>query len=164
MILCRTKEEAARALGFAQDILGRLKLELNEEKTSITPFDEGFDFLGFHFGRRGRGVGSKSLKSLYAKVREVTRRQQGDRPIEEVIERLNPIIRGWGDYHKEGRNVGLFTRLDRWVRNRLRSYCWKRWRDRPARNVKPTRYDFERMALFSLRSILRPGGLQLSLF
>ena len=164
LIMCRSNEEAQSALDCVKAVLRELKLELNEEKTAVVTFDEGFDFLGFHFGKRGIGVGTKSLKSFYQKVRETTRRNQGDIPLDKVIEKLNPILRGWGNYHREGRNVGLFTKLDKWVRNRLRSYYRKRWRDRAAFSVKPSKEDFERMSLLSLRDIVRPNELQLSLF
>jgi group II intron reverse transcriptase/maturase len=164
VILGRTYEEAVEALEYARGILGQLKLELSEEKTVISNFDEGFDFLGFHFGKRGRGVGSKSMKSFYRKVRETTRRAQGDIPLERIVENLNPIVRGWGNYHNEGRNAGVFTKLDKWIRNRLRSYYWKRWRDRRGTNQKPSREDFERMGLITLRSIVRSNEFQLKLF
>ncbi|MEW6114813.1 MAG: group II intron reverse transcriptase/maturase [Thermodesulfobacteriota bacterium] len=130
LILCRTREEAEAALDIARDLLNRLKLRLSPEKTVISSFKEGFDFLGFHFGRRHVGVGNKSLKAFYAKVREVTRRNQGDIPVERVIEQVNPKIRGWANYHRHGHNVGLFRKLDKWVRNRIRAYVRRRWRDR----------------------------------
>lgn len=165
LIFCRSEKEAAEALSHAKVVLGRLRLELNEEKTRISSFDEGFDFLGFHFGTRGRSIARKSLKAFYGKVRQVTKRQQGDKPVTAVIEALNPLLRGWANYHCEGRNVGMFTRLDRWVRKRLRSYMYKRWRvfNWPRQN-KPTAEEFEGMGLFSLRKVLRPKTLQLSLF
>jgi hypothetical protein len=142
-----------------------LKLELNEEKTRISSFSEGFDFLGFHFGRRGRSIAEKSLKAFYAKVRGVTKRQQGDRPVETVIASLNPLLRGWAEYHREGRNVGMMNRLDRWIRKRLRGYIHKRWRVyRGYKRNKPTEEDFARMGLISMRKVLRPDTLQLSLF
>jgi len=164
LILCADQAGAVSALEMVRGILRRLKLELNEEKTHISNFDVGFDFLGFHFGKKGRGIGTKSLKSFHLKVREATKRNQGDIALKLVIAKLNPIIRGWGTYHNQGRNVGTFTKLDRWVRNRLRSYKWKRWRDRPARGVKPSKGDFEQMNLFSLRRILRPEYVQLELW
>jgi RNA-directed DNA polymerase len=164
VILCRSKEEAAKALHHARAVLGRLKLELNEEKTSTRTFQEGFDFLGFRFTRRGRHIAEKSLLALYGKVREVTKRLQGDKPVGSVIADLEPLLRGWGNYHREGRNVGMFTHLDKWVRKRLRSYIYKRWRSfrGPGAN-KPEREEFARMGLFSLRSILRPAQLQFKL-
>jgi len=164
LILCRDAEEAQEALECARTVLAMLKLEMSEEKTKLVSFAEGFDFLGFHFGKRGRGVGTKSLKSFYLKVRESTRRNQGDIPLEKVIRKLNPVIRGWGNYHLEGRNVGLFTKLDKWIRNRLRSYYWKGWRSRAMFNVKPSKDDLERLGLLSLRCMIKPNELQLSLF
>jgi group II intron reverse transcriptase/maturase len=165
VILCQNEMEADRALDYARSVLTRLKLELNEEKTRISSFSEGFDFLGFHFGRRGRSIAEKSLKAFYAKVRGVTKRQQGDRPVETVIASLNPLLRGWAEYHREGRNVGMMNRLDRWIRKRLRGYIHKRWRVyRGYKRNKPTEEDFARMGLISMRKVLRPDTLQLSLF
>lgn len=165
VILCRREEEAPEALNYAREVLGRLKLELSEEKTVVTSFKAGFDFLGFHFTNRGFTIGTKSLKALYSKVRKATRRKQGDQPVEEVIRALNPILRGWGNYHRNGRNVGMFTKLDKWVRKRLRSYICKRWRTaRWPRRSKPTKEEFDQMGLFTMRSILRPQKLQLMLF
>jgi RNA-directed DNA polymerase len=164
VILCRSKEEAEEALHQARTELRRLKLEMNEEKTSIKSFREGFDFLGFRFTSHGRHIAGKSLKALHGKVREITRRQQGDRPVTEVIENLNPLLRGWGNYHREGRNVGMFTQMDSWIRKRLRSYIYKRWRVYIGLGLnKPDREEFERMGLFSLRKVLRPDALQLML-
>jgi RNA-directed DNA polymerase len=110
--------------------LNRLKLRLSPEKTVISSFQKGFDFLGFHFGKRHVDVGKKSLKSVYAKVREATRRNQGDIPVKRVIAKLNPKIEGWANYHRYGNNIVLFRNLDRWVRNRVRAYIRRRWRDR----------------------------------
>jgi len=165
VILCRREEEAPEALNYVREVLGRLKLELSEEKTAISTFKAGFDFLGFHFTRRGHAIGTKSLKALYATVREATRRKQGDRPVEEIIKALNLQLRGWSNYHRNGQNVGMFTKLDRWVRNRLRSYIHGRWRTiRWPGKRKPTKEEFDRMGLFTMRSILRPQALQLMLF
>lgn len=165
LILCRSEEEAAEALNHARAVLGRLRLKLNEEKTRRSTFEEGFDFLGFHFGRRGRTIAGKSLKAFYDKVREGTKRHQGDKRVTTVIKELNPLLRGWANYHREGQNVGMFDKLDNWIRKRLRGYMYKRWRvfKWPMAH-KPTAEQFERMGLFSLRKVLRPESLQLSLF
>jgi group II intron reverse transcriptase/maturase len=164
LVMCQSEQEALEALSETRQILSKLKLELNEQKTQISSFGAGFDFLGYHFGRRGRTVASKSLRSLYSKVREITRRQQGDLPVAKVIENLAPVLRGWGNYHLEGRYNGLFTRLDRWVCNRLRSYIYKRWRVHHRINSGPSKSEFERMGLVSLRKMIRPDMPQLQLF
>ncbi len=57
------------------------------------------------------------------------------------------------------------SKLDRWIRKRLRGYIYKRWLvfKWPMEN-KPTAEEFERMGLFLLRKVLRPKSHQLSLF
>lgn len=162
VIFCHERRQANDVLAYVRQVLCKLKLELNEEKTCVRSFSQGFDFLGFHFTRRGMKVSGKSLKGLYRKVREVTQRQQGDRPVQAVIDRLNPILQGWSNYHKRGRNVGLYTRLDRWVRKRLRAYVHKRWRTREGH---PSNREFAQKRLVSMRSIIRPSqDVQLMLF
>ena len=164
VILCRRADECIAALGYAREVLAGLKLQLNEEKTVVTSFKAGFDFLGFHFTNRGRTIGTKSLRAFYGKVREATRRQQGDRPVADLIGTLNPLLRGWGQYHRQGQNVGMFTKLDQWVRQRLRGYQYKRWHPlRWPQENRPTKAEFDQMGLFSLRRILRPHPSQLAL-
>ncbi len=47
----------------------------------------------------------------------------------ELIEELNPLLRGWGEYYKRAHIRKLFQRLDGWVRRRIWSHCHKRWRN-----------------------------------
>jgi group II intron reverse transcriptase/maturase len=49
VILCHSREKAEEALAFAKEVLAQLGLELNEAKTRIVHFSEGFNFLGQHF-------------------------------------------------------------------------------------------------------------------
>ena len=57
--------------------------------------------------KRGRSIATKTLKAFYGKIRQATRRHQGDKRVAEVIMTLNPILRGWGNYHRDGQNVGM---------------------------------------------------------
>jgi group II intron reverse transcriptase/maturase len=164
VILCRSESQGQEALAHTREVLAKLKLELNEEKTRLSTFRGGFDFLGYHFGPGGRTVSSQSVRAFYAKVREATRRQQGDAPVEKVVNKLNPLLRGWGNYHLEGRNVGLFKALDRWVRNRLRAYVTKRWNVHHRRRPVLLNDELARMGLISLRRMISPSRPQLQLF
>src|SRR6516164_8727445 len=47
----------------------------------------------------------------------------------ELIEELNPLLRGWGEYYKRARIRKLFQRLDGWVRRRIWSHRYKCWRN-----------------------------------
>lgn len=162
LIMCKTREEAEAALQVAGDLLSRMKLRLSPEKTVISSFHEGFDFLGFHFGKRHVGVGKKSLKAFYAKVREATRRNQGNIPVKIVIAELNPKIEGWANYHRHGNNIVLFRTLDRWVRNRVRAYIRRRWRDR-GRWKLCSAEELDRMGLARMEWKI-PRSQQLKLF
>lgn len=161
LILCRSRQEAEAALATAAELLGKLKLMLSPEKTIISSFREGFDFLGFRFTQRHVQVASKSLKSLYAKVRERTRRQQGGVPVAQIITKVNDVIIGWATYHRHGSNVGLFRRLDKWVRNRIRAYVRRRWRDRGRWKVYSA-IDLTRIGLKRMVSVM-PNTRQLTL-
>ncbi len=160
VILCKTREEAEKALTLVRGILKSLRLELSEEKTKVSSFLEGFVFLGFHFKQRKTVAAGKSVTSLYGKVREVTKRHQGDIPLKALVAKINPMLRGWGNYHKRGRNVQLFRKLDRWVRMRLRAYVHQRWRQFAK---SPTTKELDALGLFSLYS-LGSNQTQLELF
>lgn len=162
LIMCKTREEAEAALQVAGDLLNRMKLRLSPEKTVISSFQEGFDFLGFHFGKRHVSVGKKSLQAFYAKVREATRRNQGNIPVKMVIAELNPKIEGWANYHRQGNNIVLFRNLDRWVRNRIRAYIRGRWRDRGRWKLYSAE-ELDRMGLARMEWKI-PRSQQLKLF
>ncbi|MCA1703485.1 MAG: group II intron reverse transcriptase/maturase, partial [Actinobacteria bacterium] len=111
VIVCRSHAEAKRALASARSVLeGELGLRLHPEKTRIVHIARGFEFLGYKVGR-GRGLAHKAGgPSLYAiptdrsierfkdKVRTATNRRN-PKDLEGVLDELNPIIRGWGNYY-----------------------------------------------------------------
>lgn len=125
VILTRTREEAATALQFAKEVLGDLKLSLHETKTRLADFNEGFEFLGFRFRRGALGVRPKSIDKFKQRVQHLTRRQQG-RNVDAVLSDLNPVIRGWARYFGVGNIHRLFTKLDKWIRMRIRCFRFKR--------------------------------------
>ena len=129
VVLCKSVNQATYAYKTVRDKLGKLKLTLSDEKTSITDVSHSFTFLGYTFWKcKDTTYVFPSDKALYAyksKVRHVTRRQQ-PKNIKMVIEKLNPLIRGWGNYfgHRDGKK--RLTRLDEWTRMRLRSFLFKK--------------------------------------
>ena len=77
VVLCRSREEAEQALAYVKEVLGNLQLSLQETKTRLTDFQEGFEFLGFRFRYYHLGIGTKAIERFKDKVRTLTRRQQG---------------------------------------------------------------------------------------
>lgn len=131
VVLCRSVNQATYALKTVRDKLTKLKLTLSAEKTRITTARQGFTFLGHTFWKRQDTLftfpSDKSIRAYKDKVRHATRRQQPIN-IKMVIEKLNPILRGWGNYFRHGQGKSRFTRLDEWTRMRLRAFLLKKRR------------------------------------
>lgn len=138
VVLCATPEDAVKAKAFVEEVLGQLKLSLHESKTRLTDFREGFDFLGFRFRWLRLGIRIKSLERLKDKVRLLTRRQQG-RNVDAILQDLNPVVRGFARYFGVAEVGGLFTRLDAWIRMRVRAFKTKRRRRTDNRRIRNRR-------------------------
>ena len=123
VVLTKSKKKANRALEVIKEIIeGKLNLRLHPEKTVVTNFGKGFTFLGYEFKYwRYKRPHKKALKRFKDKVREVTRRQQPWK-VERIITKLNPVIRGWGNYFSKGDIKILYKKLDKWIRMRIRAF------------------------------------------
>ena len=177
VVTCRTRQEASRVLRFAEKVLTTLGVALNREKTRIVHVRQGFEFLGYKIKRGERPLRLPATKrtsgvthgSLYAyptdksiqrfrdHVRALTRRRA---PVTtaELVDDLNPLIRGWGQYYKKAHVRTLFHRLDGWIVHRIRSHRYKRWRNAGWKTL-PTRRlreEFGLVALTHLIPSLRP--------
>ena len=129
VVLCRSREEAERALAMVQGWVEEAGLKLHADKTRIVNVAEGhFDFLGYRFERDQRWPRPKSLQKLKDAIREKTKRNVG-RSLPGVIENVNRTLRGWFEYFKHsGRRT--FQTLDGWIRMRLRSILRRRQKRR----------------------------------
>jgi RNA-directed DNA polymerase len=125
VILCRTRAEADRALGLVRAWVEAVGLTRHPDKTRVVDTQtESFDFLGYRFDRDKRLVRPKSLGRLKEAERGKTRRSDG-RGLLCIIGDLNRTLVGWFGYfwrcwERE------FSRLDGWIRRRLRSLLRKR--------------------------------------
>src|SRR5262249_1077510 len=125
VILCRTRAEADRALGLVQAWVEANGLTLHPDKTRVVDARaESFDFLGYRFDRDKRLVRPKSLARLKETVRGKTRRTDG-RSLACIIADLNRTLVGWFGYFRRCWER-VFSRLDGWIRRRLRSLLRKR--------------------------------------
>ena len=147
VITCKSAAEARSAIAAASKILKELGVELHPQKTRIVHVTHGFEFLGYKI-KRGKQLRlpaskirsqarsgalyaypkEKSIRRFMDQVRARTKRRIPLRPCE-LIEELNPLIRGWGEYYKKAHVRTLFNRLDRWIVRRIRSHRFKRWRN-----------------------------------
>lgn len=122
VILCETQSQAEAALEAVRAWMQANGLQLHPEKTRIGDCrvaGQGFDFLGYRFEAGRREVRRKSLQAFKDRIRSHTRRNAG-RSLKQVIDTINPTMRGWFGYFKHA-EVYTFKRLDGFIRRRLRS-------------------------------------------
>jgi RNA-directed DNA polymerase len=134
---------------WIETFLAQRGLRLSPEKTRVTHIDDGFDFLGWNF-RKYAGTllitpSKKNVKAFYGKVRETIKINLMMKQ-EVLLSKLNPILRGWAQYHQPVVAKATFGRLDnliywrlvRWMKRRhptkrlswcIRKY-WKQYDDR----------------------------------
>jgi RNA-directed DNA polymerase len=125
VILCRTPEAASRALERVRAWVAENGLELHPTKTKVVDArTEGFDFLGYHFRGEKHWPRDKSVQKLKDTVRAKTKRTNGH-SLPAIIADLNRPLRGWFAYFQHA-PPWIFTRLDGWIRGRLRSILRRR--------------------------------------
>jgi RNA-directed DNA polymerase len=134
VVLCRSRADAEEALLRLGRIMERLGLKLHPEKTRIVELGlgkQGFVFLGCylrivlsHFKAREylfRWPSPRAMNRVRTRIRELTdrRRWAGLQDIRQVVEVLNPVLRGWGNYFRTGNASWKFQQVDSYVNQRL---------------------------------------------
>ncbi|MBA3595304.1 MAG: group II intron reverse transcriptase/maturase [Polaromonas sp.] len=100
---------------WVEQFLRERGLELSEAKTRIVQIDEGFDFLGWNFRKYSGKLlikpSRKSVKAHYDKVKEIISKSISVQT-EVLIAKLNPVLRGWANYHRGVVAKQTFSKLD----------------------------------------------------
>ena len=125
----------------------KLRVAINEDKSRMVDLrkEESFTFLGFQYRRilslrqKWRPHYAPTLKkrtALFEKLREIFR-QQVSWPVENVIAKINPILRGWVNYFRVGHSSSCFSMVKQWVERKVRQHLmrargcrgfgWQRW-------------------------------------
>jgi len=151
----------------------KLRVEINEDKSRMVDLKKGesFTFLGFEYRRvlslqrKWRPYYAPKLKkrtALFEKLREIFR-QHVSWPIEIVIAKINPILRGRVNYFRVGHSSICFGVIKRWVEEKVRRHLmrargrkgfgWTRW---------SSEWLYERMGLFNNYQLVRWSGAKVA--
>jgi RNA-directed DNA polymerase len=151
----------------------RLRVEINEDKSRMVDLKNGesFTFLGFEYRRvlslqrKWRPNYAPKLKkrtALFEKLRAVFR-QHVSWPVEIVIAKINPILRGWVNYFRIGHSSICFGVVKRWVEEKVRRHLM---RARGRRGFGWTRWSsewlYDRLGLFNNYQLRRWSGAKVA--
>jgi RNA-directed DNA polymerase len=166
--VCRNEADAKRAYDWIIETLRRLGLKAQTEKTRIVHLRaRGIDFLGCHLrmamSRRYKGrwylyrwPSGKAMAKLVEKIRGITQCRHSGMKLAEVIEALNPVLRGWGQYFANGNAARKFNVIDRYVWKRLTIFAnrVRGWND--PTDAHEFDYDWYRsLGVFRLMGLIR---------
>jgi RNA-directed DNA polymerase len=151
----------------------KLRVVVNEDKSRVVDLKKGdsFTFLGFEYRRvlslqrKWRPYYAPKLKkrtALFENLREIFR-QHVSWPVEKVIAKINPILRGWVNYFRVGHSSICFYMVKRWVEKKVRQHLmrargrkgfgWKRW---------SSEWLYERLGLFNDYRLRRWSGAKVA--
>jgi len=125
-----------------EQMLKRLGLELHPDKTRVVRAEDGFDFLGVHFrlcpvqtkkGKRKQYCAiwpsDRSIKRIKEHIKKVVGRRY-TLSLEELIEELNPVLRGWDNYQRKAMSARKrVCKLNGFIRERLRIFLKRKYSD-----------------------------------
>ena len=131
MIFCKSRKSAKRTLeNITPFIEGKLFLKVNREKTCVSHISK-VKYLGYSFYKsRGKcrfRVHPKSVAKMKNKIRELTNRSNGWGNEYRAL-KLTQFIRGWVNYFGMADMKALLTKIDEWLRHKIRAIYWKQWK------------------------------------
>jgi len=164
-----TREQAiAQKDALAEHLRSTLGLELSAEKTRITPFREGFDFLGHRVRlkwNRYRGayasleIPKAKTQAFRHRIKRLTGRNTCSQNLGSLLRRLNPIIRGWANYHRHCYGAKeVFSHIDWYVFGRIWRWLRKKYPRTGARKLLARFYG---RSSTGRRSICRDDGVEI---
>ncbi len=176
VVLARSPEALVESERRVAITLSHLKLKLHPDKTrtlTLANGQGGFEFLGHHLHKRVSGKllecglrrhylqrwpSPRSMRRVRQRIHELTDcHHDGVKDVRLLIEKLNPVLRGWGEYFRTGNAARKFLSIDGYVIDRLRRFLVRRaGRNlRAGRAAQWTREWFWGQGLHRLRGTVR---------
>lgn len=127
IILVKSRRAGERIMGSIQRFLERkLKLRVNEEKSSVTKTDNCC-FLGFTFKAAKIRWSDRAFREFKRRIKELTGRSWFV-SMEYRMRKLAEYLRGWVNYFGISEYYRPIPEIDQWLRRRVRMCYWKQWR------------------------------------
>ncbi|WP_330114756.1 group II intron reverse transcriptase/maturase [Pseudomonas sp. JS3066] len=131
---------------WVEQFLAVRGVELSREKTHITHILDGFDFLGWNFRkyvpkspkRKTKLLikpSRKNASAFYRKVSEIVR-DSGALTQDALIGQLNPVLKGWAQYHSQVVAKRTFSKLDHMIHWRIWRWAKRRHPNKSAKWIK----------------------------
>ena len=149
IITAKDKETAERIVDVVKSFLEIRDLELSKEKTKISHIDDGFTFLSQNF-RKYKGKllikpSKEAIKSIRTSIREIFRKYRGQ-PAFLLIAKLNPVVRGWSNYHKMIVSKDTFYKVGNYIYDEI--WRWIKY-NHPTKGKKWAAKRYFRNEIFS---------------
>ncbi len=101
--ILKPQDDAEQILERISQFLAERGLKISEKKTRLTATTDGFDFLGWHFKVQSNGKfrcipSVDNFKTFRQKVKHIV--NNSNYGAIEKASRLEPIVRGWRNYHR----------------------------------------------------------------
>jgi RNA-directed DNA polymerase len=168
--MCRSESAARESLRRIGLVMNRLGLTLHTAKTRLVDLrrgQESFVFLGCTIRKRRsiqrnprwhfmqRWPSPKATKKLRERIREITSKQQSGKEVKQIIAKLTPVLRGWGNYFRSGNADREFNKMDSFVTRSLRRWQYRRGGQRPTKRPPFTGQQLYGMGLHRLQGTVR---------
>lgn len=139
VVTAAEKETLENIKNVLIDFLQERGLSLSEEKTLITHVDDGFDFLGFNI-RKYNGTllikpSKKSQKRFTQKLHDIVFSHKAVAQ-QRLIEELNPVLRGWGNYYRKVVSKETFSKMDHLLVLQLKRWSYRRHTNKSRKWIK----------------------------
>ena len=125
---------------IVEEFLKERGLELSQEKTRITHIEDGFEFLGQNIRRyrNGKIIITPSKKKVSVVLNKIRERIKRNAPATagSLIKQLNPIIRGWTNYHRHVCSKRTFAKISHAIFQALWQWAKRRHPNKPAKMGK----------------------------
>jgi len=167
LVICCRRGKAEEALSQLRQLMGKLKLSVNADKTRVCRVpEERFDFLGYSFGRlysprtgqprMGHRPSKRSIQRVVREIHALTDHVTTWRETEETVWRLNRLLRGWSNYFSVGTVSGAYRAVDSHTASRLSRWLRKKHRERRrGYGSYPPSYLYQALGLVRLTGLKR---------